>query len=250
MTVQPIKNDQGVATLTNPQSGNSANLTTPTSQLPTKNKLPLASDSLSISSTADSLTIGLASAGVQDGSAASRLASFKDDAVDRLTRAKAVSVASAVDGQMENMKQEISQIIKSYPPFLMGSEKRVEYLMSIASIRHQIEAMTIPAVSAKTEKQGEIGKIWGDLFSGINIPTLTPSGPDEATDAQLQAAALTITTMQSTLVARSSGLQAEALLPTFASAPDALKASKTAGEGIAATGLPLSTQLGEILKNF
>jgi hypothetical protein len=249
MTIQPIKNDMVLETQGNPQLNNAANPNTLIAKPSAQNK-PHAPDSVPGKSTADSTAIASSSADAPDGIAASRLTTLQDDAANRTTLAKAVRVATEVDGQMEKMKRNISQIVNSYPPFLRGDEKRVEYLMSIASIREQIEAMTIPPDIATAESQGAAGRIWGDLFSGIKIPELITSGPQEATDEQLNAAAATITGMQAALFARRSGLQAEALPSANISAQEAGKTAISVRDAIAANGLPISTKLGEVLKNI
>jgi hypothetical protein len=50
----------------------------------------------------------------------------------------------AVQKNLEVMKQNLSEIVKNFPPFLAGSPERVKLLKSFNGLKHEIDQLTIP----------------------------------------------------------------------------------------------------------
>jgi hypothetical protein len=246
MTVQPLKNEQAVVQM----------VSKPTTSDQTSH---LAKQSLHTRPVTDRLQNNVAPHETFSGAvvapakdAATRLVTISNVNAARSVQGVAVQAASAVNVQMDAIKEAMTHIVKDYPPFALGDEKRQQYLMSISGIRRQIEAMMVPPVTS-TPATAQIGSkdIWGDLFKGVSIPMLTVSGPNEATDAQVQAALTSVTSMQTTLSERSDSLAqqtATTLTPTASLMAESI--SQTVSQGLAASGMSLTNNLSGVLRSL
>jgi hypothetical protein len=152
-----------------------------------------------------------------------------------------------VEVQLEAAKAKMDEITNSYPPFLRGSEQRQQYLMSISSIRNQIESMIIPPIQRDTAAlvdqpaaNSEKKLMWASLFQDIGVPVLTANGPDEASDAQIKAASSQLGTMKSELAGRRIELEKRVTPDAYISSPVAQYRSEVAGQSLSKTGLPLT----------
>ena len=138
---------------------------------------------------------------------------------------KSIRIADQTMGQIddfiEKMKQNLVTHLKNFPPFLQGSEERIELLKLYNSFRKQIDRLTFPA---EDQLAGEImGKdtdasnhaplvINADIEiqrqpvhagnEGLNIPPL----PKEATDEMIQQGIDRLEDAQTTLKQRRIGL--------------------------------------------
>lgn len=252
MTIQPIKNDQGVMpTVSNLTPLATTSLLAPL--VPYDKQSSSSTDKTANSATAKDVYSGAKTASAKD--AANRLTALQHGKDAQTLKAQAASTSKAVEEQMESMKDKMDEIVNSYPPFLRGSEKRQQYLMSISSIRRQIEAMTLPPskadqVAPDGTASGATKKMWSSLFKNLDIPALEPSGPNEATDAQIKAASAAIGAMQSDLSSRRAALEQQVATPNQISSPVAQYLSQAAGQGLAQTNLSLTTNLTGALKSL
>jgi hypothetical protein len=111
---------------------------------------------------------------------------------------------------IDQMKAELGKIIKNYPPFPPGSEKRVEFLRSFTAIRKQIDQLSfapdykqdlkITADSMKIPRPGDWKGVFGNRGSrpaiagpqvfidatGFNIPELSENAPDAEIRAAIE----------------------------------------------------------------
>lgn len=250
MTVQPLKNEMAVVPMVSNQAtpSKTSHLTSHTHQA---RPVPDGSSrNVAPQERLSGATIAPAKY------AAMRFAAIHEDSIARSVKAVAQQTFTAVSVQMDAMKEALTHIVKNYPPFAMGDEKRVAYLMSITSIREQIQAMMLPhdrfsQPMVPEASQVRANKIWSDMFQGISLPTLTAAGPDEATDVQVQAALTSVTSMQTGLFERSAIVSQRTLPPLPAvSSPMAEFISNVTGQGLAITDFPLTTNLSGVLKSL
>lgn len=128
------------------------------------------------------------------------------------------------------MKADLDAIIKNYPPYPPGDPERVKYLRSFAALREQIDRMTIPPrdegarrIMSDPASNPDAGD-WevminenGDRVvirsrevhtgpTGLDIPPL----PDDATDAEIEAAISSLERAVRTLSERQAGLGGDA----------------------------------------
>ena len=246
-TIQPLKNEQAVVTMFSKQT-----------MTPLTASNPLLQSSSDIGKAGGAYTAG------KDVLSGSVTASVKETASDRLVAIQsgkdsskievlAARTGKAIEAQMEAAKQQMDEIVNSYPPFLRGSEKRQQYLMSISSIRQQIEAMIIPPIKADQldpSSGGEAKKMWAILFQKVGIPALEVGGANEASDAQIRVASSMVGTMKSQLSSRRAALERQLAPPTSVSEPAAQHLSQEARQGLANTGLSLTSNFTEALKGM
>jgi len=57
---------------------------------------------------------------------------------------KADTAMKAIGGVLSEMKGQLEEIVKNYPPFPAGSSERVRMLKHFAALRREIESLTIP----------------------------------------------------------------------------------------------------------
>lgn len=131
---------------------------------------------------------------------------------------------------IDRMKAQAMRVIKNYPPFPPGSEKRIEMLRRFNAFRNQIDQLTIPpaekgarqimADPAGVPEAGDwnivAGKNGGFKVihrqevhtgrTGLNIPELRMT----ATDAEIEAAVANLDTAKEMLARRRAGLSADA----------------------------------------
>ncbi|MEI6207394.1 MAG: hypothetical protein WCP20_11460 [Desulfuromonadales bacterium] len=250
-TIQPIKNDQAVTLVVKSHAAlNSSTLAAP--QSPQVQHSPSGVDKNVKADIATGKDVFFDTQSAPAKSATGRLTVLQNSSDTRSLQANAVNTSKAVEEQMESMKQKMDEIVNSYPPFLRGSEKRQQYLMSISSIRQQIEAMTIPPDKLINQASGnEVNKMWTSLFRNVDIPALSSNGPNEATDAQIKAASAAVGAMQSDLSGRRAALEQQVTAtPPVISSPMAQYISQAAGQELAQTGLSLTTNLTGALKGL
>lgn len=184
---------------------------------------------------------------------ATRLAAIHDDKSVRVVQAVALRTASTVNIQMEAIKEALTHIVKDYPPFAMGDEKRQQYLMSISGIRSQIEALMIPPNGFNHQalpNSLQTKETWNNLFQGVNLPELSASGPNEATNAQVFSALDSVGSLQAGLAVQRSALEQQTATNFSISPLLAQNISLTTGLGLSQTGLSMSTNLSGALKDF
>jgi len=190
-----------------------------------------------------------------NGVSASRLAALQSGKDATEVQVLAVRTSKAVDELMGAAQQKMNEVTNSYPPFLRGSEQRQQYLMSISSIRQQIEAMTIPPgkldnPALDTASSDETKLMWAELFKDVGIPALATSGPNEASDAQIRAASSAIGAMRSDLTSRRAALEQLITPANLISSPMAQYLSQTAGQELAKTDISLTYKLTAALKGM
>jgi hypothetical protein len=187
---------------------------------------------------------------------AARVADLQEKAATRALQAEAVKAAGTVEARLQEMKKDMATIVNSYPPFLRGSEKRRQYLMSISSIRQQIEAMTIPPDKAAEGQaaQAKTNALWHDLFKGVSAPELATGGPSEASNETLRNAYTAVEQMRAGLAERRTALERQ-VMPAAAVSQQipssaARYLSQTAGQVLAQAGFSLTTNLTGGLKGL
>lgn len=246
MTVQPFKNEQAVAPMV-------SNQTTPLSISQSAKQAANIRPSQSQLNDFEARDVISGAATAPASGGVSRLTTVQNDSATRMIKAEAIRTGKAVEEQLESMQEKSNEIVNSYPPFLRGSEKRQEYLMSISSIRHQIEAMTIPPskfTNSDLIPGSQAKKIWSDLFQGVTIPALPASGPNEASDAEIKAVSSVVSSIQKGLVGRRSTLEQQAASPVTISPNAAQYISRAAGQGLTNSSLSLTSNLTGALKGL
>jgi hypothetical protein len=189
----------------------------------------------------------LSGAAASNKGVSSRLSALQGAKDTSESQVLAVRTSRTVEVQLEAAKAKMDEITNSYPPFLRGSEQRQQYLMSISSIRNQIESMIIPPIQRDTAAlvdqpaaNSEKKLMWASLFQDIGVPVLTANGPDEASDAQIKAASSQLGTMKSELAGRRIELEKRVTPDAYISSPVAQYRSEVAGQSLSKTGLPLT----------
>jgi len=246
-TIRPYQNDQAVAQIVSRQT-----TSTQTSRLAEQpQKAPSGIDKADNSGKSDESAKSAKSGAV----ATSRLAALQSGKETGELQVLAVRTGKAVEVQLESAQKQMNEIVNSYPPFLRGSEQRQQYLMSISSIRQQIEAMIIPpvkldnpALDAATSTEGK--KMWTELFRNIDIAALAANGPNEASDAQIRAASSAVGAILADLTDRRTALEQQVSQTNPISSPMAQYMSQAAGQGLAQAGLSLTTNLIGALKRL
>jgi hypothetical protein len=85
------------------------------------------------------------SSGAQYLAGFGRLAAVNDSANRTAAHIKAEQRRmDQIHSMIESIKRQVLRIIKNYPPYQQGDEKRIEYLKSIIGLRHEIEKFIIP----------------------------------------------------------------------------------------------------------
>jgi hypothetical protein len=131
-----------------------------------------------------------------------------------------------IDEQVEQMKDQLLQHVKHYPPFGQDSQERVKLMKLFSSFRKQIDQLTIPAdnygamkIMADPSSTGDAGDweiemdVQGNRMTihsqqvhsgpdGLNIPDL----PDSASDEDIYTAIQNLETAHNTLGQRRSEL--------------------------------------------
>lgn len=252
-TMQPIKNDLAVEQMAIRQT-TPARTSHLTPQSPTDisrpDKTARSEKSDKSAATKDFLS-GAATAPANE--ATSRLTALQGGKELREIQVLAVRTSKAVEKLMESMKEMMEEIVSSYPPFLRGSEKRQQYLMSISSIRQQIEAMTIPPIKLDTPaldvaSSNDAKKMWTNLFHNIGIPALEQNGPNEASDSQIKAVSLTVIAMREELSSRRNALEQQVVQTVSMSSVSAEYRSQLAGQNLAVLDISLTINLTGGLK--
>lgn len=152
------------------------------------------------------------------------------------------------DAAMENigytvdrMKNTLEEIVKNYPPFPPGSEKRVALMKTFVSLRKEIERMTFPPEPSLVPKLIADPAKTGGSFSvaidgkgtsvqlarqqmdpgprGLNIPVLAVAPPEDAGDKAIHDAISALSTASTTVKDRRRSLSenfAQQALPAVA----------------------------------
>lgn len=93
---------------------------------------------------------------------------------------------------VSRMKDDLSRIVKNYPPFPIESSERRDILRSYLSLRKEIDRMTVPTPPAPVYER--MGNLWGNLFTGssgkIQTPDLTETSGDLAVKEALSSVTL------------------------------------------------------------
>ena len=103
----------------------------------------------------------------------------------------AVATLQQTAGSLGEARQELLRIIKNFPPFGKDSEDRRSILRSYASLRKEIDGMTVPRppLSFYEEHSGTLGRYFdskGKLSLG-DVPTLPLDAPDQHLQAAVDA---------------------------------------------------------------
>lgn len=157
------------------------------------------------------------------------LANAKDEA---LRVAQSVRQADRGLGQvgelLQGMRQEAETLLKIYPPYPPGSERRVEYLNSINGLRQQLEAMTFP-----TPEEGESFVFYP---RELDLPSLDPITADDGDVADfvtaIGSAQVRVFELGTELKALVEGLPGHAI-PDMPIPPKGESEAQTAGRSIA-----------------
>jgi hypothetical protein len=139
-----------------------------------------------------------------------------------------VAVQIRQDGQqldqagqlLGQMKHELYQITKIYPPYPLDEPARVKFLRSFMGLRQQIDSLTIPPPSkwngqnfgvAADQSARDIPRQTGDQVPVRQSGSFAvPALPDHASDAEVKAAADQISKVQADIVSRRNALADQA----------------------------------------
>jgi hypothetical protein len=253
--MQPIKNDQAVTQMAAKQATPSPQAAHSTLNLSSDRSRSEKTVKAADVATKDILSGSATSTTKTKGSSTSRLAAIQDGKDIRDLQVLAVRTSKAVEVQMESAQKQMNEIVNSYPPFLRGSEQRQQYLMSISSIRKQIEAMIVPPIkldnpALDATSSNEAKQMWASLFQGVAIPALATNGSSEASDAQIRAVSSAVGAIRSELSGRRAALELQLVSPTRISSPTAEYMSQVAGLELTRTSLSITTNLTGALKVF
>jgi len=81
----------------------------------------------------------------------SSLVAAKDEVIQTAQSIRQAQKAlGAVDEAMKDLNEAV-QLVKNYPPFPQGNEKRIDYINGINGLRRQLEALEIPPVKNRQE---------------------------------------------------------------------------------------------------
>ncbi|MGQ9861059.1 MAG: hypothetical protein ACUVSD_03500 [Thiobacillaceae bacterium] len=166
------------------------------------------------------------------------LAGIKDEASQTAQAAREMHQAlQAARTTVEAMRQAADAVLKQYPPFPPGSEQRLSYLRSIAALRQQLDAMTVPP------RNDQMGPIFFPRSS--DLPELDPSRATDddvaafgrALDALLQGVAAGQSKLRERVAALPDRLH-ETLPPPLPE-PEVLTASQAAAADLSSRDAPL-----------
>jgi hypothetical protein len=243
MTIQPFKNDQGVMPMVS-----DTKTFTPVNEAvhptePTQNSVLARANTFEQGQGSVILSGATTSPGKE---AASQLAGIRGDVAERTQKTTLIQAALKVESQLADMQQVMQYITKNFPPFSPDDAKRQQYLMSITSIREQIQAMTLPPPPPAIPASG----MWKDFFKGTTIPSLPATGPGTASDAQVHSAYEDVVAARAILAQRRETLVRQTI-PAVSLAPAvASQTSMQMGQQLSATGATLSVNLVGELQNF
>lgn len=92
----------------------------------------------------------------------------------------------AASSIVNDMKTSLDNIIKSYPPYSVDSEERINELMQYSSLRKQLLSLMVPAPPPPIYEK--VQHLWDDLFNGPASTLQTPALPQGAPDSHVSAA--------------------------------------------------------------
>lgn len=97
---------------------------------------------------------------------------------------------SDANTKVEQMKADLSKIVKNFPPFNLESQERMQLLMSYSAIQKEISKMTFPPPPQPLYDR--VKHVWQDLFKGgengqgLATPVLPQDAPDAHVNSALQ----------------------------------------------------------------
>lgn len=166
------------------------------------------------------------------------LAGVKDEASQTAQAAREMNrTLQSARTTLEGMRQAADAVLKQYPPFPRGSEQRLSYLRSIAALRHQLDAMTVPPPNDRVDPV---------IFPrSADLPELDPSSASDedvaafgrAVDALLQGVKASQAMLRERVAALPNRLHET--LPPPPPEPEVLTASQAAAADLSAQGAPL-----------
>jgi hypothetical protein len=87
---------------------------------------------------------------------------------------------------VSQMGGELNRIIKNYPPFSIQDEERKKILMEYASLRKQIEELTVPPPPPPIYEK--VDDMWQKLFAQQDGKVTTPALKKDSSDSAVQTA--------------------------------------------------------------
>ncbi len=179
---------------------------TPSAPMPSDNQKDASSDSGAGVIGGDRVTVGPTSSR-QALDAMQRLEGMAEDlnATARNIRETGNALNRAAD-IVDRMNGELGKIIKNYPPYSLEDEERKKILMSYASIRKQIDELTVPSPPAPVFER--VQGMWVDLFPQNNGKVAAPSLSDRSTDRAVKTAADTLSSTGNAISRVMSAIQA------------------------------------------
>lgn len=97
---------------------------------------------------------------------------------------EALSAGASIVAQM---KEQLSTIIKQFPPFPPESKERMELLMSYSSLQKQITSLMVPPPPPPVYEK--VQHLWDNLFPNQSITLQTPQLPVTVPDSHIKTAA-------------------------------------------------------------
>ena len=85
------------------------------------------------------------------------------------------------------MKEQLSTIVKQFPPFPPESKDRMELLMSYSALQKQITSLMVPPPPPPVYEK--VQHMWDNLFSNQSRTLQTPQLPANVPDSYVKAAA-------------------------------------------------------------
>jgi hypothetical protein len=109
---------------------------------------------------------------------------------------------------LDRMNGELGKVIKNYPPFSLEDANRKKILMSYASIKKEIDALTVPPPPSPVYEK--VKGMWENLFTEndgkITTPALTDSSPYDSVENAANALSSTAKAISSVMSALKASL--------------------------------------------
>lgn len=105
------------------------------------------------------------------------------------------------DDLLEQIKEQLGQIIKQYPPFAQDDPQRIAYLNSISGLRKQLDALTFPPEHRPQAQLSQMGE-GQDTLPAVpphplrDVPAIPELDPRTAGDAEVKSALDAVTRVQ------------------------------------------------------
>lgn len=149
----------------------------------------------------------------------------------------------AIQKNLEVMKQNLTEIVKNFPPFLSGSPEWVKLLKSFNGLRHEIDSLMIPPPPTD---ENIAPKINSSSLGLQEMPIMPPQDTDQGiyrTLSSLDGASKVVREQQDLLPKEMTSISAGYEKSGFATAPGLNLSTGMSGESAQAVSLQVKSDL-------